>query len=271
MSKLEVSDYTLSDTPIYQDVDIARYSTDDPTVYVEFYTALQGQTEIVLVNPDADANDEPFGDATEEIPAFAAYLREYDRIREKLMAEDVEFLSPEIIDSSVEDCWAAFAIPDGFYTLSEVVKSFPSGKLPARDVAWMVKRALIVLKIVEKCPSFHPDNFLVGPDAHSIILIGKYLSPPSNRIADPLVELRDLMDVVVSESDRNGRELVDFMDRSAMSYYRAYGTYLVTGEMSFTYSNLVKEFSLKLEDIYGPPRYHHLEVDPTRSKEFPGI
>lgn len=271
MSKPEHAGYELSDKPIYQDVDIARYATDDPTVYVEFYTSLLGQTETVLVNPDADENDEPFGSATEELPAFAAYLKEYDRIREKLMAEDVEFLSPEIIDSDVENCWAAFAIPSGFYTLSEAVKSFPDGKMDARDVAWMLKRALIVLKITEKSPVFHPDNFLVSPEGHSIVLIGKYQSGTFSKPADQLFQLRDLMSRIVGDDDVNGREQVQFLTRSANSRYHAYKRYLATGEMNFDYTDLVKEFSLKLEDIYGPPRYHQLELDPDLSKEFPGI
>lgn len=270
MSKPETSGYLLSENPIYQDADITRYATDDPTIYVEYYSSMMGRTETVYVNPDADANDEPFGDAVEEIPAFAAYLREYDRIREKLMAEDVEFLSPEIIDSDVEDCWAAFAIPSGFYTLSEAVKSFPKGALDARDVAWMVKRALIVLKITEKSPSFNVDNFLVSPEGHSIVLIGKYQSAPSNDPADPLFQLRNLMALIVSD-DENGLDQIQFLTRSANSRYHAYKRYLATGEMNFDYTDLVKEFSIKLEDIFGPPRYHHLELDPNLSKEFPGI
>ena len=272
MSKPEHAGYELSESPIFKDLRITRYATDDPTVYVEFYPTLMGQTEIVLVNPDADANDEPFGDATEELPAFAAYLKTYDRIREKLLNENVEFLSPEVIDSDVADCWAVFAIPDGFYTLREALKSFPDGKMDARDVAWMVKRFLILLKVTESSPYPTLDNFLVSPEGHSIVLIGNYDHFIPNRVAHPLLHLADLMTILINQADQNAVKQIDFIKKAANSLIKSQNSSLKTGRsLDFGYADVLREFSIKLEDVYGPPRYHHLELDPNLSKEFPGI
>lgn len=271
MSKPEHAGYELSEKPIYQDWEITRFATDDPTIYVEFYDSLLGQTERILSNPNPDP-DEPFGDAYEDAPALTAYLREFDLVREKLMMENLEFLTPEMIESDIEGNWAAFAIPDGFYTLSEALKSFPDGKMDARDVAWMVKRVLIVLKATNRYPSFNLDNFLVNPEGHSIVLIGKYRAAPFDHAGEPLSQLHALMDVIVKKDDLNGRQQVEFLKKSAESLTIALNNRRTrTEKPSFDYSHVLREFSIKLEDIYGPPRYHHLELDTNLSKEFPGI
>lgn len=271
MSKPEHAGYELSEKPIYQDSEITRYATDDPTVYVEFYDSLLGKTERILSNPNPDP-DEPFGNAYEDAPALTAYLREFDLVREKLMMENLEFLVPEMIESDVEGNWAAFAIPAGFYTLREALKSFPDGKMNARDVAWMVKRVLIVLKATERYPLINLDNFLVNPEGHSIVLIGKYGSAPFNHVGEPLTRLHLLMDLIVKDGDLNGKQQVEFMKRSAESMTQAFNNRRTkTEKPSFDYSDVMREFSIKLEDIYGAPRYHQLELDTDLSKEFPGI
>lgn len=271
MSKPDAGSYKLSEKPIYSDSKIDRYATDDPTVYLEYFHSMVGNDASVLVNPNADP-DQPFGDTFENVPEFQAYLEGYDRLRTKLMNENLDFLVPEVIEHDVDGCWAVFGIPEGFYTLREVVKSFPDG-MNARDIAWMTKRVLILLKVTGNCPAINLDNFLVSPESHSVLLIGKYRPAPPAGIAEPVSQLRSLMGMNMPTGDGNGKRQIDFLEKSARHIAKIYSDAVYNDEplelIDFGYSDVLEEFLLKLKDIYGPPRYHHLEINPNLTKPFP--
>lgn len=247
---LPFDDYSILPDPIYEDSQIKRYATDDPTVYIESF-------EPPAVGPGDPA------------PDFSRYIEIYGSMREKLFKEKLHNFIPEIVDYDVDEHWVAFAIPEGGYKLSEVLKSFPNG-IDGRDWAWMFRRALMVLQVSKRRPSLREENFLVYPEGHGIVLLGWH---PIEEDRFPLDELKELMDNYLSGSIDCSQQKT-LVENLAFAYRKNRVGQLPLKENEkesedlFSYDDALREYTMKLERLYGLPKFHPMAVDSDLSKGF---
>lgn len=249
MAKPEAADYILSVDPIYRDGQIARYATQDPTVYIEVFTP-----------PTAKPGDPD--------PDFNNYLEIYDNLRSKLLERDFEAYTPEIIDSDTEDYWVAFGIPEGLYSLEDVAASFPDG-IDGRDWAWMIRRILMVLQIGGTRANLVAKNILVHPEEHGVVILG--WPPIEDHSVYPLDQLKELMERFLAKSV-DAKSQIDLVAKMADAYRaNRTGQYQLKIDPTkplFSYADALREYDLKLRHLYGAPKYRHLVLDDDFSMPF---
>lgn len=243
MATPEDAGYSIGESPFYEDDQIARYATDDQTVFVEVFT------------PPPVGPGEP-------APDFQRYLDLYDELRTRLLDRGLEAYIPEMIDSDVDEHWVAFGLPEGgLYTLPEVAKSFPLG-LDGRDWAWIIRRVLMVLDVGNRRPRFDEQNFLIHPEGHGIVLLG--WQPIEDPDLYPLDFLHGLMEKYLVDSVDAGeqtelvRKLADAFKRNRQGQY---AVKIDPDGLLLGYREALSEYEMKLERLYGPPRFRELTLD----------
>jgi len=243
MATAEAAGYMIGQDPVYTDDQITRYATEDPTIFVEFFAPPQ-------VNP---------GDPD---PDFQRYLDLYDELRGRLLEQGLQGYIPEVVDSDADDNWVAFGVPEGLYTLTEVAKSFPAG-FDGRDWAWMLSRVLMVLDVGNRRPKLDERNFLVHPKGHGVVLLG--WQPIEDPTVYPLEELRILMEKYLATGKDADQQikLIGGLDKAFRKNRQ--GQYAVKidpdGDL-LGYAEAFAEYKAKLVQLYGPPQFRGLEIDP---------
>lgn len=242
MAQPEELGYILSEAPVYKDGQLERYATDDPTIFVERFEA-------------------PIVEPGEPEPDFSRYLDIYEGMRSRLLEQSLEAYIPEVVDSDIEDHWVAFGIPSGLYSLREVRNSFPDG-LDGRDWAWILRRILMVLETANRRPDLTEENILVHPDGHGIVLLGWH--PIEDPDVYPLDQLKELMDRMLLKSV-DSKQQISFVTKAAKSYRSnrkgQYQIKLDSGGTLFGYDAALREYELKLRNLYGPPKFRAMELD----------
>lgn len=238
--------YILGDKPIYEDHQIRRYATQDPTIYIEYH-------DLSAVLLDTDEEDK-----------LEKYLEYYEGIRLKLMDKNLEAYIPEVIDSDIEGKWIAFGLPEGLYTLENVFFSFSKG-MDGRDFAWIMNRILMVRNEVDAPATFSLKNVLVHPEGHGVMILGwhYYKDGAINRMAFELIELRSLMQRYLNDSPDSLEQVKFFQKFTDSVISEEYA-----GRNQTNYSHLIKEYKLKLQILYGPPRFRELKLDNNYSSSY---
>lgn len=242
MATPEDAGYTISAKPIYEDGQITRYATQDPTVFIEFFTP-----------PQQLIGDPP--------PDFQKYLDLYDGMRTELLEQGLEAYVPEVLDSDIEDLWIAFGVSEGLYSIDEVAKNFPDG-LNGRDWAWMLRRVFIVLDVAGRRPNLDRRNFLVHPENHDIVLLG--WDPIEDPDVYPLAQLAELMEDLLMDSVDSASqiELIRKMEQAYRRNRRGQHQIKLDPEQNlFGYEDALSEYELKLQHLYGPPKFRPLILD----------
>jgi len=245
---LPTADYTILPDPVYEDSQIKRYATDDPTLYIESF------------EPPALAPGDP-------VPDFSRYIEIYSSMRDKLMEKKLHGFIPEIVDYDVDEHWVAFGIPEGGYRFSEILKSFPYG-IDGRDWAWIFKRVLMVLQVSKRRPDLREENFLVYPEQHGVVLLGWH---PIEGSDFPLDQLKALMDEYLSGSVDSFQQK-SLVENLSFEYKKNRVGQLPLKESEdaelFSYDDALREHMMKLERLYGPPKFHPMAVDPALSTPY---
>lgn len=230
--------YRVSKDPVYSERQFSRFATEFPDTYIEVF------------EPPEPADG-----------SFASYIDAYNGIRDRLLEQNYESYMPEIVDSDVEDHWAAFAIVQGGYTLDELVKSHPEG-IVGRDWAWIISRVLTVLIYAERQPNLRLENFLIHPLGHGVILLG--WQPEEDPTSFPLDNLAKLIGIY-SDGSKESDEIQTFVRQAGKDYRKNRVGHLdlkvdSSGSELLSYQRIIEEFRLKLQRIYGTRKFHELTV-----------
>lgn len=123
---------------------------------------------------------------------LAAETRSLKKLKD--VPEEYRRFFPEIIDvfrhrdaaSNKTRSALVTNLLSGFYTIREVIETFPNGTDP-RDMAWMFRRLLVAVGNAHDVGVVHgavtPDNVLIHPEMHGLTLVGWTCSVSSG---DPL-------------------------------------------------------------------------------------
>lgn len=263
VSPLEAG-YRISDQPVYEDDQLARYATDDPTVFIEVFTppepgvAADPKLQFSMsIPPGADAE-----------PDFSKYIDLYEDLRIRLMALDLQGFIPEIVDSDLDDYWVAFGVDPGLYSLEAVRASFPDG-LKGRDAAWITKRILMVLEVAGRRNNLVPGNLLIHPEKHGIVLLG--WQPIEDPDLYPLDQLKALLEANLAKT-KDCAQQIEFIAKASEAFKEnrvgQENLKIDSSRGLFGYGDVIREFTMKLRQIYGPDKFHELKVDPDYSLTY---
>ncbi len=244
MSSLEEAGYRVSESPVYRERRFARYATADPGIYAEVFE--------LPVEPDRIGEE------------FRGYLEGYSVMRSKLMEQGLENYIPEIVDSDSENFWILYGVPEGCYPIMEVLSTHPKG-IDGRDWAWMVRRILRVMATAESAADIGPQNLLVHPEGHGIVLLDWDLASQRDRSLDQLVELME--DILVESKD--SEEQKRFMAMSAR-YRENIQKLFRDGKSSepHSFQSTLEEYDLKIGRLYGRREFRPFALDPKFSIGF---
>lgn len=264
MEEIKPSDTGLlvSRNPFYEDSQLKRYSTDEPTVYVERYSKIGA----------ADFQKYPAaGEA-----AFQQYLDAYSGLRANLLSLGLDGYVPELIDfgidTTAEDqawAWASYGLPtESCYSLREVLNSHEDG-LDGRDWAWMANRILAVLAESPRSTVVDLDNVLVDPEGHGVVLLGWR---PASATTSPLVGLYETMKASLTEGEDRDVQL-NFMEEAATDFARNRRGHTASGIMDYdafyyTYQDAARDYKAVLRNLYGKPQFRDFSVDSSKSLPF---
>lgn len=246
MANPEARGYELSASPIFENADVTRYATQDPSIFIEFFDGLESDSEF----PEAP---------------MERYLEDYDGLRTKLFERSMGDFIPEIVSSDAEDSWVALGVPEGLYTLSQVHRSYPDG-LDGRDWAWMMRRALIVFEALGRGPVIDAQSFLIHPEEHGIVLLGWH--PGSEDPNQPMSEILSLMESYLALTP-DGAKQIEFIGKVAEAMAPDPGNGSAgSAREPMGYKSALKEYELKLNQLYGARKFRPFEVDSGLSTAF---
>lgn len=237
--------YDLHSEPFHSLASSERFATADDSIFVERYR--------VPSDPGFD---------------FGKFVSSYEAVRERFLALDMESYVPEVVDFDSEDHWIAFGVTPGAYNLREAAISHQGG-IQGRDWAWICRRILISLAISGRRPRLSADDILILPEKHSIILIGWSIEEGYDSY--PLDELKDLMERWLYKS-KDVQEQIDLIGRFSTAYKRnrrrQYEIPVDPEKKLFGYDEAVKEYELKIGQLYGPRKFKEFKVDSSISAMF---
>lgn len=169
---------------------------------------------------------------------------------------------------------------DGFYTLADVRRAYPSG-VHAKDMAWMWRRLLVALGLAHQAEVIHgavlPEHVLIHPEQHGLVLIdwayavqeGAPISVISPRYrkwyptevlekkpSRPETDIAMAANVMlfVLGGDPAGRYVPDAIPRAMRSFFRAC-TLDAAGKRPDDAWALKDSFDDLLERMYGPRKF----------------
>lgn len=257
--------YRISDSPVYEDEQLARYATDDPTVFIEIFTPPETGTAAADPKLQFSMGIPPGAD---QEPDFSKYINIYEGLRTRLMELDLQGFIPEIVDSDLDDYWVAFGVDPGLYSLEAVLESFPDG-LHGRDGAWITKRILMVLEVAGRRNNLVPGNILIEPKNHGVVLLG--WQPIEDPDVYPLDQLRDILEKSLAKT-KDSAQQIEFIGKIAEAFKEnRVGQENLKQDSSrglFGYEDAMREYTMKLRQIYGPDKFHHMELDPDCSLSY---
>lgn len=168
---------------------------------------------------------------------------------------------------------------DGFFTLEQVRDRYPDGLEP-RDMAWMLRRLLVVIGFTHRAGFVHgavvPSNVMIHPEQHGLVLIDWCYAVPDNEALDKVSEKyvrwyppEVVGDVVSPATDiymaaKTGMWLIggdpwaDTLPDTVASEYRAFFagcTRLARAERPLDAWMVLKMFDELLERMYGPRKF----------------
>lgn len=188
---------------------------------------------------------------------------------------------PELVESfryrtpdNVDHATIVQRLPEGFVPLSKVVEVYPQG-IHGRDVAWIFKRILTALGnahdlgLVHGAPTL--DSFLILPEQHGIILSEWQYSVETG---NPLKALQGEYKSDYPEKVFN-KEAVDYhldlqiaakaaqrlLRKDAPRQFNIFFKACMTTK-HLTCAQLLREFDLLLERLYGKPTFHPFTLNP---------
>jgi len=243
--------YKLSSDPIYEDTQLKRFATDDPYLFVETF-------EVPELGQGASA------------PNFDRYREIYDNMRERLLNVQLQSFVPEMVDADSDDCWAAFGVPKDLYTVSEFAKSYLGG-ITGRDWAWILRRMLMVLHKARRRPSITEENMLIHPEGHGLVLLG--WQPVEDDQSYPLDEILEVMQRQLKSGDDTDLQ-INFVEKVSERFKknrRSPQDLKSDPQIKlplFGYDDVLREFEMLLEHLYGPRKFHKSKIDPALSLPY---
>lgn len=237
--------YDLHSEPFHSTAGSERFATADDSIFIERYKV---------------PSDLGFD--------FGKFVSNYEEVRERFLALSMESYVPEIVDFDIEDHWIAFGVTPGAYNLREAAISHHGG-IQGRDWAWICRRILIALDISGRRPRLSADDILILTKEHSIILIGWGIEEDYDSY--PLDELKSLMERWLYGS-KDAQEQIGLIDRFSTAYKKnRRRQYEIPEDPSrglFGYDDAVREYVLKLEQLYGPRKFKEFKIDTSISAMF---
>ena len=250
--------YKLSDQPVYEDDQLARYATEDPTIFVEIFVPPEDSSTGVDPRLQFSMSVPPSG---QQGPDFSRYIDLYEALRGRLLEAGLEAYIPEVLEYDIEDHWVAFGVEPGLYSLESVRSSFPNG-INGRDWAWMTTRILRVLREGGRRNNLVEENLLVHPEGHGVVLLG--WQPVEDPDVYPLDQLKDLMEKHMLKSV-DGLQQIDLLGKLSSAFKEnrigQENLKLNADRQLFGYGMALRDYKLKLVRLYGPDSFHELVVD----------
>lgn len=181
--------------------------------------------------------------------------------------------------------------PLKFYSLRTIGECFPNG-LDGKHVAWIWRRLLMALGVAHKEGVIHgavvPDNILVSPELHGLVLVNWcYSASGTQRVPALVSEYRDWYheDVVAKKPPQPytdvhlaTRSMFSILDSRAPTLLRNFGQRCLNvsstpGRMPTSATptawTLLSELNGLLEAIYGPRKFTEFPAMPSNTKAWP--
>lgn len=212
------------------------------------------------------------GEDYEKFRVFFPHLREHFTHRDA--------------ESRIKRRTSIFVPRQGYYSLESILEAHPDGLNP-RDVAWIFKRILTAIGYAHNCGVLHnaltPDNILVSPTDHHVIIVGWTYSTPVGTPMKAVVGRHSSFyppEVTVLKDPHAGPESDIYM---ALKIFQAMGGSQLPVRLQRFAKNcasrhitarpkdawaLLNIYEDILYDLFGKPKYHELVLS---TKTWPSI
>lgn len=179
----------------------------------------------------------------------------------------------------------AYRWQNGFYTAEQIIRRYPNG-LDGRHIAWMFNRTLEAIGFAHNKGWLHgavlPPHLMFHVERHGLQLVGwihaerpgrplsvapaKYMNwyPPECQRREPASQSVDIYlaaksMVFLAGGNPRTNEIPNLIPKAIRQFLT--GCLLESPNMRPRDAwNLHEEFNDLLEDVYGPPKYHHLSM-----------
>ncbi|MBC9706058.1 MAG: hypothetical protein H9W81_14000 [Enterococcus sp.] len=207
---------------------------------------------------------------------YTEALKNLDKVPERYRAfypklvESFRYRTSDNIDHSA----LVQQIPAGFVPMSRILEVYPQG-IDGRDVAWIFKRVLTALGNAHDLSLVHGaatlDSFLILPEQHGIILSEWQYSVETGGVMKAIQGEyeKDYPETVFSKEPVDYRLDLQLAAKSAQRLLRPnaprqFNAFFKAcmSTKNFSAVELLREFDILLERLYGKPSFHPFTLNP---------
>lgn len=168
----------------------------------------------------------------------------------------------------------AQTIPSGFSPMTKILEVYPQG-INGRDVAWMFKRMLTALGNAHDIGLVHGaatlNSFLIHPELHGLILSEWQYAVREGEVLTA-IQAENQNDYPQSVFDKEpatvhldiamaAKAARKLLHKDAPRQLHIFFQACMTTK-KFKAAELLREFDILLERLYGPPRFHEFTLNP---------